>query len=134
MSTDEITSHDFDQSCRDMADEIVTEILADVDGPDDYSEDRARERLTEAAHEAVDGHSFVIYTQTAKHIAGHPHINTDAGEEFFEELGGTEGMRSPVTLGDIAERIVYGEMRRRVEEYGADLLKERVEALEEVKA
>jgi hypothetical protein len=102
-----ITDYALDKECDSLAEEIFDRIK-DEAGLDFDPED-CRDDMMDAAHEAADMHQWVVYTRYALQICAH--CNTDAGEEFVEDVG----LPSPFTLQGAATAIAYGEMRYRIE-------------------
>lgn len=101
-----ITDHDLTKACDELAAEIFANMLAEL--PHDETPDDKRDEMQDRAHEAADGHQWVIYTHYALSICAH--CNTDAGEEFVDEVG----LPKPFTLAGAATAVAYGEIKHRV--------------------
>lgn len=102
-----ITDHDLYTECADIARDVFREVfeenyLAKSMGPGDWESE-----MDDRINEVVDGHAFVIYTHNALSICAH--CNTDAGEEFVDDVG----LPKPFTLASAASAIAYGEMTTR---------------------
>ena len=110
--TDIISDFQLTKECDALAQEIFETFKdenTDPSAPWDYDPEDYRDEMLERAHETTDGHQWVIYTHYALVICAH--CNTDAGEEFVDEIGAP----TPFTLSGAASMIVYGEMRARTE-------------------
>lgn len=105
--SDIITDWELQKRCDEAAAEIFEEFKeehgADFD-PADHLDD-----MRDRAHDEADGWDWTIYTHKALLICCH--CNTDMGEEFLDDVG----MPQEPTLASIASRIVYGEIRGRIE-------------------
>ena len=107
-----ITDRQLDAACNDIAEDIFyfsKRENIDPDAPWTFDPEDYRDEMMDAAHEAADGHQWVIYTSYALSICAH--CNTDAGEEFIQDAG----LPAPFSLASVASSIAYGEMRARVE-------------------
>lgn len=107
MSDFQINNHLFDKECSRIAAEIFEQTMGDAD-PDETAGD-LRDDMSDAAHEYIDGHGWVIYHYKAMMICAH--CNVTQGEEFLRETG----LPDDPTISSLASIIVYGEMRARVE-------------------
>ncbi len=105
--SDIISDHQLTKACDDIAAEIFGNMLDDL-ARDETPEDK-RDDMNDRAHEDADGRQWTIYTHYALLICAH--CNTDAGEEFVEDVGPPK----PLTLASLASAIVYGEIRSRIE-------------------
>lgn len=89
----------------------------------EYAQDCAREILKEVekyggdeydlAHERADSSEWVIYYSKAHELC--QNCNTDNGEAFIEDVGGSfEILPQPVTYDSLASGIAYGELHSRI--------------------
>ena len=102
-----ITDYELTKACDEIAAEIFAEMLDNL--PRDEEPEDKRDEMNDRAHEAADGHQWTIYTHYALSICAH--CNTDAGEEFVDDVG----LPKPFSLASAASAIVYGEIRHRIE-------------------
>lgn len=106
----EMNDHILQTECIDLAREIFDEFKsnagADFD-PEDY-----RDEMRDRAHEAADGHEWVIYTYKARMLCAH--CDVSEGEAFLEDVGAPENP----TYDSLATMIADGEMHYRI---GAEL-------------
>lgn len=101
------------------AESLAAEIFEDFkerNGGAAFDAEAYESDMMDRAHEAADGHQWVIYTHHAIRLCAECDIS--AGEEFVEEVG----MPSPVTFGGLASVIAYGELRARIESALHDLI------------
>lgn len=96
-----LLQREADQIAKEIFDEIMGPHLGE--NPEDY-----REEMDERAHEAADGHEWVIYNYKALMVCAH--CDVSQGEEFLEDAG----MPEEATIHRIACTIVYGELRARI--------------------
>ncbi len=111
MTDDRITDYALTKECEALAAEIFDAVKAehiDPEAPWDFDPEDYRDEMDDRAHEAADGHQWVIYTHYALSICAH--CNTDAGEAFLEDVEPSQ----PITFGGLATQIAYGEMRARI--------------------
>lgn len=106
MSDFQISDHLLSKECDEIAQEIFDEVMAEA-APDEDAEFH-RDTLDQRAHEAADGHQWVIYNHSALMLCAH--CNTDHGDELLSDIG----MPEDPDLYKIACRIAYGEMRGRI--------------------
>ena len=107
-----IGDHALDTECERLASDIFDEIKAencDQEAPWTYDPKAFGDEMMERAHEAADGHQWVIYTHYALSICAH--ANTDQGEQLVDDIGAPV----PFSLASVASLIAYGEMRARIE-------------------
>lgn len=114
MTNERITDRSLQIECETLAQDIFDEVMADA-APDEDAEFH-RDTMTDRAHEAADGHQWVIYYHYAHQIAGG--CNTDQGEQFLEDTG----MPETPTYDGLAVIIAYGEMRARIENHLSELI------------
>lgn len=108
MSDFQINDHLLTKECDQLAVDIFAEMLegmADDETPDDHRDD-----MNDRAHEAADGHGWVIYTYKAIQLCAR--CDVSQGEQFLEDVGGVE---KGETFSGMATKIAYGEMRARIE-------------------
>lgn len=107
-----ITDHALDAECASLAKELFDEIMAgnEAEDAEDYRDD-----MDDRAHEAADGHQWVIYTHYARHIWAS--CNTDLGEEFVDDCG-----EATTDADKLVTSIVYGEIRGRIMEAVDELI------------
>ncbi|MDB6151512.1 MAG: hypothetical protein JWQ44_2960 [Chthoniobacter sp.] len=106
MTDFQINDYMLTRECDQLAQDIFDEVMTDAG--DETAEDR-RDTMQDRAHEAADGHEWVIYTFKAHMLCAH--CNTDQGEAFLEDTG----MPEEVTYDKLGTIIAYGEMRARIE-------------------
>lgn len=107
MSNFEISDRQLTAECDTLAADIFAEVTADMAA--DETPDDLYDTMLDRAHEAADGHQWVIYTHSAIMLCAH--CNIERGEEFLEDTG----MPETVTFGALATAIAYGEIRARIE-------------------
>lgn len=91
------------------AKECAADIVADIDLSDDETLEDHRDDMTDQAHEWADQSEWVIYYAYTHALCAN--CNTDAGEEFLEDVGNPD----PCTYDALAAAIAYGELRYRIE-------------------
>ena len=102
------------KECQELAQEIFDEMTEDM-ARDETPEDK-RDDMMDRAHEAADGHLWVIYTHYVLMMCAH--CDTTRGEEFVDDVG----LPQPFTLQSAATAVAYGEMRARIEEELSELI------------
>ena len=117
MSDFQISDHLLSRECDQLAQDIFDEVMSDAG--DSTAEDM-RDTMQDRAHEAADGHQWVIYTHKSLMIGAH--CDTSQGEQWLEDTG----MPQDVTLSSLVAIIVYGEMTARI----GDKLNDLIEAWE----
>jgi len=117
MTDFQINDHILTKECESLAknifDDIMRDAAADETG-DDYLDD-----MMDRAHETSDGHEWVIYHYKA--LMACAHCNVDRGEELLEETR----MPETPTINSLASLVLYGEIRLRIEDSLADIIRER---------
>ncbi len=93
--TDQINDYTLNAECK----SIALDIMDQIDDPDEWQDN---------VWQWVDGHQWVIYHYQSHQIC--LTCNTDAGEEFLEEMG----MPETSTYDGLASAIAFGEMVSRV--------------------
>lgn len=106
MENERINEHTFSKECDQLAQDIFDEIMGEAAADEDA--DHHRDTMQDRAHEAADGHQWVIYHHHAHQICAE--CNTDEGEQFLEETG----MPETPTYDGLATIMAYGEMRYRI--------------------
>jgi hypothetical protein len=106
--TDQINDFTLTKECEALAQEIFDNMLADM--ADDETPMDHRDTMSDRAHEAADGHEWVIYTYKAHTLC--LHCNTDMGEEMLEDVGLPENP----TYDSLGALIAYGEIRARIDQ------------------
>lgn len=111
--TFQISDNLLQQECVTLAIDIFAEFLAARPGenPEDW-----RDEAFDRAHEAADGHEWVIYNHKALMICAH--CDTASGEDLLAEVG----VQEPSDIYRLACIIAYGEMRARIEAELSDLI------------
>ena len=105
MTDIKINDHLLDEYARMCA----TDIMANGETRDD---------MMDQAHEWADQSEWVIYYAYAHALCAN--CNTDAGEEFLEDVGNPD----PCTYDALASAIAYGELRYRIEQVLNELIEE----------
>lgn len=116
MSDFQINDHLLTKECDQIAQDVFDEVIAEA-APDEDAEFH-RDTLDQRAHEAADGHQWVIYNHSALMLCAH--CNTDHGDELLSDIG----MPEDPDLYKIACLIAYGEMRGRIMERMETLIEE----------
>lgn len=99
MSNDtQITDYALNREC----DSLAKSIIDDFDG-DKADIDALREYAQERAHEAADGHQWVIYTYKARQVAS---IAPADAEEYLAEIC-DKPFDGCETFGDVCARLAY---------------------------
>lgn len=114
MSDFEINDRILSTECDDLAQEIFDETMRNA-APDEDAEFH-RDTMFDRAHEAADGHEWVIYTYKAHMLCAH--CDTTLGEEFLEDVG----MPSEPTYDSLGSLIAYGTIRGMIEQELAELI------------
>lgn len=109
MSGFEINDHLLTKECDGIAADIFDEITADL-AEDETPEDK-RDDMDERAHQAIDGHEWVVYNFKALMLCAH--CDTRDGEAFLDDVG-FEWVQGESTIYTVATSIAYSEMRCRV--------------------
>lgn len=104
MTDTQITDYTLQKECESLAQEIFDEMLRDTPAGESPDADDVYDK----AHEAVDGHQWVIYYHYAHQIC--QNCNIEEGEQFLEDCG----MPETPTYDSLAVSMAYGEMRARV--------------------
>lgn len=107
MTDFQINDYLLDKEAAALAAEIFEEVMRDVGAGEDPEEHR--DTMQDRAHEAADGHEWVIYTYKAHRLC--LECNTDAGEQFLEDTG----LPETPTYDSLGTAIAYGELRARIE-------------------
>lgn len=103
--TFEINDHLLSKECDELARDIFDEVMSGANG--ETAEDM-RDTMDERAHEAADGHEWVIYNHKALMLCAH--CNTEQGEGLLADVG----VQEPSDIYKLACVIAFGEMRGRI--------------------
>jgi hypothetical protein len=104
----QINDHVLWKEAKSLAVEILAEFKSEheADYPDEaFDPDNYRDEMIDRIWETVDGHQWVIYYHHAIQLCAN--CNTDEGEVFLEDTGGTQ---AGDTFGGIACKIAFGEL------------------------
>lgn len=121
MSDFQINDYLLHKECVQLAAGILQDLQDSNQGE---SPDSLRDYAMDRAHEAVDGHQWVIYTHKAIMLCAH--CDTSLSEAWLGETGNPPD----VTFGGLATHIAYGEMRARIESELSDLIDAAQEAFD----
>ena len=118
MTEFQISDRILHNECESIAKEIFAEVTAEMDEgetPADYRDD-----MMDLAHEAADGHNWVIYNYKALKLCAD--CSLEYGEDFLSDVGFEWGPDS--TIYSVATMIAYGEIRGRVECILSEMIEE----------
>lgn len=124
MTEFQINDHLLNKECTELARDILDNIrqeMADDETLADYEDE-----INDRAHEAADGHSWVIYNHKALMLCAH--CDTGYGDDFLSDAGFT--WESDSTIYSVATMIAYGEIRGRVECIAREMIEEATEETE----
>lgn len=110
MSDFQINDYLLTKECAALAKDIFDETMAEHS---DSEPEDLREDMFDRAHEAADGHEWVIYNYRALMLCAH--CDTSDGEDFLDDVG-FEWNQGESTIYTVATAIAYGEMRARIEQ------------------